>query len=576
MLAQVKALPQERTQEISSVPPGAHEDQFRRLRYPTEKSMKDPDRVFFTTTSYTEGIRFSHQPPWFFGYQNKTKPSDSSMTMTTNRYGYRGAKEINQFHTSPLCPSELTMNEHTPQFLEPQSMIDEWVPPLVGSPLNKGYALSTPILWPENSEYPNGFKSKKLPTSRYYQEETTTGTLLRPNTSPQLAFTMNHSMMEGSTLRENSKLESKHQIESRPQTAIKEFNRDWNNHVQERATPSLRQIMKTSIPPYEAHTLSNPDDRMVYSGSTAIIVHSSSTEEVKFKMHSIQTAVNVPFDTRWKAVISTYRTIRSRLSREQTSEQSILLFADALKTESYSHGQKAALLRLQFIKAMTTLPAFEHLSQKQMSLLFSVFDPLKKGYIIYCEIICALLILDNPMKYKADPKPLMVELWKLYDIYGNDQQSNDVAHNVLTACCGADSEYLEMVSLIKRVVRPILYNASVTAPPVGSDNHGAGTVGTAGVANGTSNSTANTVPIYKKHLIIQPVYNIYDSVFDSAMFGHILSRAPEVVDAFNRHLTARLVSCYGKDPRDVVEDVTVVVQTEKDFSWILKGRGKKK
>ena len=88
----------------SAVPPGAHYDQFRQVTNPTALARNDPDRTFIDSTSMKEGLVIvpGGQPPWYFGYQNKTLPPDSNFaTMAASRYGFQGAKHIRQRHTEP-------------------------------------------------------------------------------------------------------------------------------------------------------------------------------------------------------------------------------------------------------------------------------------------------------------------------------------------------------------------------------------------------------------------------------------------------------------------------------------------
>lgn len=596
-------------EESSSVAPGAHEDQFRRMRYPTEKSMNDPDRVFYTTTSMTEGIRYHPQPPWYYGYQNKTKPTDSNIVSSAARYGYRGSRDIQQFHTDPRLPPTETLTEYTPAFLIPsENVTDEWVPPIRSAPLTNGYALTSPKLWPENAEYANGYR-EGVPTSPVYIRETTAGSHIRPYTSPSVQKIKEQKMIDTNTLRESSRLESRGLLESRPRSQQSLFVSTWNEKLTKNATGTLRQTMRRQVPPYEAHTLMDPTDEMRYAGGTAMIVHSSSAEELKFKMHMEMYRTNIPFELRWKQVVSLFRILRSRLKREQTSEQAILDFAETLRKEAFSHGQKAALLRAHFIKAMSATEVFEHLLPKQMSLLFSVFDPLKKSMILFVDVIAAFCVLDTPQKYKDDEISLLLDLWKLYDYYGDDQQPSVVVEAVLCTCCGSTEDHKEIQRLFKETLRPALYRLAIKGDTASGDdkkkktNHEkvnplAQSVhlhleehqkthpkppnpnGNAGRKSGIGNGVAHDNPLMqagdvnrkKKHLIIRPVYNIYDAQFDVDMFKRLLLACPEIVAVFNRHLTQRLVQCYGKDPREVTEEVNDIA-SEKDFSWIL---GKKK
>lgn len=87
--------------ETTSVPPGAHDDQFRLVQSQTKKSLHDPDRVFVQTTTLNPSIRRVDQPPWYVGNNNKIVPPDSSMLIAASRYGYRGSRQIQQYMTAP-------------------------------------------------------------------------------------------------------------------------------------------------------------------------------------------------------------------------------------------------------------------------------------------------------------------------------------------------------------------------------------------------------------------------------------------------------------------------------------------
>ena len=583
--------------------------------------MCDPDRVFYTTTSYTEGIRFHPQPPWYYGYQNKTKPTDSNIVASAARYGYRGSRDIQQYHTDPRGHPDHTLTEYTPAFLgAAPDMTDEWAPPVRATPLTNGFALTSPKLWPETAEYVNGYR-EGVPTSPVYIRETTVGSTIRPYTSPSVQKIKENTSIDTHTLRESSRLESRGLLESRPKSQQTLLASTWNDKLTRHASNTLRQTMRRQVPPYEAHTLMDPTDQMRYAGGTAMVVHSSSAEELKFKMHMEMYRTSIPFELRWKQVVSLFRMLRSRLKREQTSEQAILDFAETLRREAFSHGQKAVLLRAHFIKAMSATEVFEHLLPKQMSLLFSVYDPLKKSMVRFVDVIAAFYVLDAPQKYKDDDVALLLDLWRLYDYYGDDQQPSVVAESVLCTCCGSTEEHKEMQRLFKESFRPALYRSAIQSPmagaitattqeeqralserekinplALGSSERGLRVQEKLQPKMANPNGASSGKPPHgktptqdakiaedmaqasrqKKHLIIRPVYNIYDALFDVTMFERLLLACPDIVSAFSQQLSQRLVQCYGKDPREVTEEVVDMSTVEnRDFSWILKGNQKR-
>ena len=188
------ALPQARTSLDSAVPPGAHMDQFRLVTNPTQKSLNDPDRVFLDSSTMKDGLVIvpGGQPPWYYGNNNKTKPPDSNFaTMAASRYGFKGAQSIRQRHVEPYEKPSNTRHEHTPKFLSGGVDYDEWVPQILHTKFNTINGLESPKLWPENTEYPSGYKKKRPPTSSRYCRETTAVRDDRPSTSQHMSNILN-------------------------------------------------------------------------------------------------------------------------------------------------------------------------------------------------------------------------------------------------------------------------------------------------------------------------------------------------------------------------------------------------
>lgn len=62
----------------------------------------------------------------------------------------------------------------------------------------------------------------------------------------------------------------------------------WNEKVHKYANSTLKaKLDKLETPVYEAHTLLDPSDVMKYSGTTAMIVHTQSTDELKFRLRMV-------------------------------------------------------------------------------------------------------------------------------------------------------------------------------------------------------------------------------------------------------------------------------------------------
>ena len=148
------------------------------------------------------------QPPWYFGYQNKTLPPDGNFaTMAASRYGFQGAKAIRQKHTQPYERPSNTRSEHTPSWLRaPEDVADEWVPPILMEPYNTVNGLESPKLWPENTEYPSGFPAKKKPTPHAYIRQTTVENRLPPKISDHVQDIL-HRSAEKTMLDEYAKME---------------------------------------------------------------------------------------------------------------------------------------------------------------------------------------------------------------------------------------------------------------------------------------------------------------------------------------------------------------------------------
>lgn len=156
-------LPPSSTAITTTVPPGAHYDQFRLVSNLTQKSLNDPDRIFIDSSSMRDGIVVvpGGQPPWYFGRNNKTKPPDGNYaTMAASRYGFRGSKGIRQRHVEPYERPSNTRTEYTPSFLiAPEDTADEWVPPILATTIQTVNGMESPKLWPENTDINMGINN---------------------------------------------------------------------------------------------------------------------------------------------------------------------------------------------------------------------------------------------------------------------------------------------------------------------------------------------------------------------------------------------------------------------------------
>jgi hypothetical protein len=511
--------------EVNSIPPTAHEDMFRIVQYPTEKSRNDPDRIFYTTKSCTEGVRHIHQPPWFFGYQNKTLPADSSMLLAANRYGFRGSKDIKQFHTKNIKPPEQTRTDHTPKFLQGNSVIDEWVPPLRGEVVKDMFQLTTPIMWPENAEYPTGFKPKRRPTSPVYNRETTIGILQPLPVPPSLMGVYEGMDTEKQLLSTNSKLESQGKILSPPMHDQQEFLNTWRSRLDDFANPSLKMTMSKKAAPTEQHKLMD-GDFLRYSGSTAVLCHSCSTDELKYRLRMEHHEENPNLAFRWKQVIPLLLGMKVRLRREQTLRTISKDLARKLLYQSIKFGQKYYIDRAQFITAICETPSFEHVPIKQKNVLFSAFDDLKRNLIRFVTVIRAFAVVDN---INESPAAKLSYMWMLEEEFGDPQPPLERIFDILCSVVGSEGEKKLMLEAFDKEFKPACYRYSISAI------HPSDSIQQTKYAPG---KTANMKSF-------APAYTICDNVIDAAAFVKIQEDCPQTMSLFSMLLNARIATFTG-------------------------------
>lgn len=576
----------------SSFPPGAHEDAFRRVQFKTERSRNDPERVFFTTTSCTDGIKFSHQPPWYYGYENKTKPADSSILMAASRYGFRGSKDISQRHTNPYQPPNKTRTEYTPKFLDRDEVIDEWVPPILAAKYQTVNNMESPKLWPENTEFVTGYPLKKAPSLVKYNRETTIGLEERPQSPVAMSDWMERSISADQTLREKALMERSKSLVSLPMQEQMMRETSWNDRVIRTANSALRATMKHEIPPYDPHTLVDPTDVLRYAKASAMIVHTQTNEELQFRLRMQRNESVIPYDLRWMQIFQYFRMLKGRLKRDQSMGGFILDIASTLRREGTMIGTPTSLNRLEFIAILHKTKYFEATTQKSLSLLFSVFDPTKRNSIRFVELISGLAVLDIPMETTLEK---LGHLWSMQCAFGDDQPALSVALSVFCCCCNSESERKEIETVFKEVFRPTCYKNCI-------DTEGAGLSGLAvELVNATADpATPSSPPTpkllagkhhkpehivelneylsdprkrYKNKSVSAQAHNICDDFFSREKFVEMTSKCPKILSLFDRLLSARYVQFYGKDGRYTADDSTSEETVVKDFKWIL-SRGK--
>jgi hypothetical protein len=561
----------------SVVQPGAHQDQYRLIKFPTEKSRKDPDRVFYTTTSLTEGISFSHQPAWYCGYNNKTKPPDGNMMLAANRYGHRGSRDIKQRHTQFFEPPSHTRTEHTPGFLVGNDFVDEWVPPILAAKYGTVNNFETPKLWPENSEFVSGSTMKRAPSYPSYNRETTVGQRDRPMTSEALSAVMSNddTMME--TLNENARREITGEIRCMPLSSKTKYETEWNERVLKTANSTLRQTMKRVLPPYEAHTLVDPSDTMRYSGSTALIVHVQTSEEIKFRMRMQRASSMVPYELKWKLVMQMFKQLKGFVKKDVTVSVLIKEVGNSLRRQAKISNTPTSVSRLQFITALSRMHCFDVLNDRSHSAVYSVFDPLKHNCVRFVELVLALGIFDHPLQTALEK---LAYLWQLAAEFGNDEPPIAIALSVLTCCCAGDSERKTIEQKFKHELKPLLYKMAVEK----NGNKGPDTTAEvaelfASAANQASKSAKSSASgqVSKGPAEAKPyhngaanmyAHNITDHFLNEDSFIEAVEACGGLCSAFDEQLSARLKALYGKDARYEVEEEEEQ-QQRRDFSWIL-------
>jgi hypothetical protein len=599
---------------------------------PTRYSLNNPDRVCINTSSMMDGIQVISQPPWYVGNNNKITPADTNHLIAAARYGYRGSRRIQQYNTEPYEVPSKTRTEHTPKFLNnSDNFVNEWVPPIMAAKLGTINGLETPKLWPENTEYTTGFPLKKLPTSWIYKRETTVDVEERPPSPSPLNTLMSKTQESNTLLKQYAKMESTKSYLSLPMTAQSAFENNWKVTLKKNASSSLKNILKREKPPYDAHTLMDPSDTIKYSGTTAMIVHTQTSDELKFRlrMERSKAKSKTPFQLKWQNVIMHYHSISKKLKRGVSMRKAIRSIAKALRAAAMQNGSETSLRRMDFINACQNITYFEEVSAKQLSLLYSLFDPMKRNVMRYVEFIGLLTVLDMPEKL---PEDKLQSLWKVHFEFGLDRNIFDIVLEILSCCTISVPDVTAIENLFAEQFRPICYemamggakyynnsrpasqssdmggllnntgNTALTA----TTNASKGSKATGGRhassqalvvvesddsddefavinnASAKSNNGSNgggrpTTPgaagamAKSSGLSVQPQYNICEHFLDEHSLVQVLRQCPKLVALFDSQLSARLVSCHGKDDRykDPEEDSMGTLENQ-DFTWIMK------
>ena len=562
----------------SSIPPGSHDEQYKMVTNPTQKSYNDPDRVFFNSTSIKGDLIVvpGGQPPWYYGNNNKTKPPDANYaTMAASRYGFRGSKDIRQRHTEPYERSTNTLTEHTPKFLQRDYVADEWVPPIRAAVHNTINGYESPKLWPENSEYATGCPLKRPPSSYRYNRETTIDQGERPQSSQAISNIMERSF-ERELLHEYGKKEAARTFNSKPMHDRERFEINWAARLNRDANSTLKTTMTREVPAHEPHTLSDPTDVMQYSGTSAFIVHTKSNEEMIFRIRMEKGIDNIPYEMRWKHVMAQLKRLKAGCKR---NPDLLLTFMDDLAKELRAAAMKAgtqtSLKRVDFMRALSRVPALEGVEPKQLSILYSVYDPVKKNVVQFVDLLCSFAVLLNE-KDSNDKK--LADLWWLMENYGNDRSPFEKALSVLCSVCSSDEERHKMSEFFKAYFRPLCYRLAILpSTGIGAGRGGVGAMG--GLGDGPEEREGGVLASPKKvpGLSVPPAYNITDNYLTRETFIANTNSCVMLIGLFDKLLGERLVDFIGTDPRPSAQERERMLarSNREKFKWMRRSEKQK-
>lgn len=581
-----------------------------------------------------EGIKTLPQPPWYVGYNNQTVPPDNNPMTAAARYGFRGSKNIHQHNVPAVALPVDTLTEHMPRFIQQQTknqdFVDEYVPPILATKFNTINGMETPKLWPENTEYVTGYRKKHLPTLWKYKRETTVCLPERPPSPKPLSMMHSKSVEQTALLTDYARMESKKSFLSLPMTSQLKFETEWNDVVKEEASRPLKHSLRRAESAgtftssgglgntkggaggvtREEHGLLDPSDTMRYTGSAAMIVHTKSTDELKFRlrMEKTKAKVHTPFTLKWQHVIGHFENINHQLKKHQTMTDAIEKIAVALQQTAINNGSQTSLKRIEFLQAAVLMTYFEGISEKQLSQLYSIFDPMKKNSMRVIDFILTLLILDSP---EALPIPKLQTLWQYITRFGLDRNILDLAFDVLSVCAGSYDDLQRMERLFRHEFRPKCYEfavhekkaadeaaevtrdlqnmlniydthkgPTVTSPtilsqpsspkPLSPRSNVSGPKGKNTLSPTAATSANDTASGAVTSSYIQHQYNICEHYLNTQTFGLVLEECPEIVAAFDQQLSAKLKLCYGRDDRYKKPEEEFVPTENLDFTWIIK------
>ena len=561
------------------------------------------------------------QPPWFLGYQNKINPPDSSIIYAASRYGFRGSKSIRQYATEPYQTQERTQTQHTPKFLDCSFRINEWVPQIRAANFDSAEGLTSPKVWPENAEYANGVRLKRPPSSIRYNRETTVGNDGNREIPPSLSQYVDRCVDVDRTLHDFAKMESSNTFLSPTMTAQLKFETMWNDRVNKSASHQLRATLKTDYPPHQSSGLTDSTDHIKYSGKTAMIVHSQSSDELRFRLRLEASKSFTPYEKRWKTVADAFNNIKTYLTskKESTMAVAIVQIGDHLREVATSAGAPTQLKRGDFVRCFERNQYTNCLEKQEASILFSTFDPHRKNVIRYVDLLACFAVLDCTTQSAIEK---LATLWEIHEAFGDDNSPMDIALAVFCSCSYSDTDRGAVEKLFKESFRPACYQHSLQAvevarpatasklllggaprptgfyvESVGSPKPRPSTAGHPGAfhrslsgqlasptrtaslrlgegiaesQHGTGGGIPSparaatafnvTRPGTRQKVAVRSAFNISDDYLTKDTFVVITTQCWALVETFDKQLSQRLIDCYGRDARltPLDEDATSV------------------
>ncbi|RYD91697.1 MAG: hypothetical protein EOP50_13860, partial [Sphingobacteriales bacterium] len=391
-----------------------------------------------------------------------------------------------------------------------------------------------------------GFKGKQAASSWFYRRETTVHLPVRPLSPEELQRMARRSDEERATLRDFAALETRRSLLSTATAAQHKLESAWNSALQAEATGTLRHTLQQVHPPYEAHTLLDPSDCMRYSGSTALIVHSQSTEELKFRlrMERSRSQVSTPLALRWQHVLALFCGVKQKLKRGQTMGEVIDKLARVWQTAALRGGSETALHRADFVQACGRITFFEDVSARQVSQLYSLFDPAKKNRVRFAELLLMLLALDRP----EDAVYLKLQtLWQCLAQFGLDRPLFDLALEVLSTCAASREDLVKVEALFREEFRPRAYDFCVTGKlekVAWTEELMLGRARDKQLAEEKELEKDNNQSSFARQQ-----YNVCEGKLNATSLVEILQACPALIREVDSQLSARLLACYGRDDR---------------------------